>query len=141
MDFTSPFVGLTPPQKLTTEELLRALRIDVAAELDAINLYQAHIDATDDEQVKAVIAHIRDEEKEHVVEFMAAINALDAKQKDEFESPHPELGIEAGQAQVIPVTGMGVGLSTASGDRTPPEQASTGPEDLTVGSLLGKSQS
>ncbi|MCL5256317.1 MAG: demethoxyubiquinone hydroxylase family protein [Chloroflexi bacterium] len=141
MDFSSPYVGMTPPRKLTTEELMRALRIDVAAELDAINLYQAHIDAIDDEQVKAVIAHIRDEEKEHVAEFMAALNALDAKQKDELESPHPELGIEAGQAQVIPVAGTETQASTESAPQVQPQQAAMEPKAFTVGSLLGKVQS
>jgi rubrerythrin len=74
MDFSDPFTGLTPPRKLTTEEIMRAIRIDIAAELDAINLYQAHIDAIDDERVNRVIAHIRDEEKEHVAEFTSLLN-------------------------------------------------------------------
>lgn len=145
MDFTNPFTGMTPERKLTTEELLRALRIDVAAELDAINLYQAHIDAIDDEEIKALIAHIRDEEKEHVAEFMAAINALDQKQKAELESAHPELSIPAGQAQVLPLSGgEEAGGSAEPGGES--QESAAAEEDkpaepqLTVGSLLGDRQ-
>ena len=54
------------PRKMTATELARAIMQDIAAELDAVAVYQAHIDATDDEWVKKVLAHTRDDEKEHV---------------------------------------------------------------------------
>jgi uncharacterized protein len=84
MDFTNPFQGMVS-RKMTREELARAIRIDLAAELDAINLYQAHIDATDDVEIKKVIADIRDEEKEHVAEFTELLKMLDPIQVQEFE--------------------------------------------------------
>ena len=46
-----PFVG-NIPKKLNQAELLQALRFDIAAELEAIMGYEAHLQATDDERVK-----------------------------------------------------------------------------------------
>lgn len=137
MDFSDPFVGLTPGRKLTTEEILRALRIDVAAELDAINLYQAHIDAIDDERVRQVIAHIRDEEKEHVAEFLELINSLDPTQRQMFATEHAS-AIEEGKTGVLP---LGVAAAGTSGD-TPDDGNTAQPASaqLTVGSLLGEEQ-
>ena len=81
MDFSNPF-GTMVPRKMTAEELARAIRQDIAAELDAIALYQAHIDATDDERAKKLLAHIRDDEKEHAGELLALLEILDPKQAE-----------------------------------------------------------
>ena len=55
MDPSNPF-GTMVPRKMTTAELAGAIRQDIAAELDAVDVYQAHIDATDDERAKKVHA-------------------------------------------------------------------------------------
>lgn len=90
MELSNPF-GTMVPRKMNTEELARAIRQDVAAELDAIALYQAHIDATDDEQAKKVLAHIRDDEKEHVGELMALLEILDPKQAEYLQKGKSEI--------------------------------------------------
>jgi uncharacterized protein len=64
---------------------LIALREDLVGELDAINLYQVHIDEIDDEEVKKVLAHIRDDEKEHVAELVKIIRKLDSSQEEKFQ--------------------------------------------------------
>ncbi len=81
MDFSNPF-GTMVPRKMNAAELARAIRQDIAAELDAVALYQAHIDATDDEKAKKVLAHIRDDEKEHTAELLAFLELLDPKQAE-----------------------------------------------------------
>ncbi|HET9452107.1 MAG TPA: ferritin, partial [Aggregicoccus sp.] len=62
MPQTNPFHSLVP-RKLTDTELARAIRLNLESEMDAINLYSAHIDATDNEAAKAVLRHVMDEEK------------------------------------------------------------------------------
>ena len=62
--FANPFQG-NVDRKLTNAELMQALRLDIAGELEAIFLYDAHYLATDDPVAKAVLADIRDEEKVH----------------------------------------------------------------------------
>ncbi len=81
MDFSNPF-GTLVPRKMNAAELARAIMQDIAAELDAVAVYQAHIDATDDERAKKVLAHARDDEKEHVGEFLALLEILDPKQAE-----------------------------------------------------------
>lgn len=81
MEFSNPF-GTMVPRKMNAAELARAIRQDIAAELDAIALYQAHIDATDDERAKKVLAHIRDDEKEHAAELLAFLEILDPQQAE-----------------------------------------------------------
>ena len=75
-EFTSPFSGNVPERKLTKGELIRAIRLDIAAEHEAINLYMAHADAIDDPLAKAVLVDIANEEREHVGEFMRLLQIL-----------------------------------------------------------------
>lgn len=50
-NFANPFQG-NVNRKLTKEELIQAVRLDIAGELEAIYLYDAHVQATDDEVAK-----------------------------------------------------------------------------------------
>ena len=64
---------------------LENLREDLTGELQAINQYQKHIDETDNEKIKEVLSHIRDDEKEHFAELAKLIQELDATQRDKFQ--------------------------------------------------------
>lgn len=88
--FANPFVG-NVNRKLTKEELIQALRLDIAGELEAIYLYDAHVLATDDKVAKAVLGDIRDEEKAHVGELMALLRHLDPKEAEHFASGEGEV--------------------------------------------------
>ncbi|HEX73608.1 MAG TPA: ubiquinone biosynthesis protein COQ7 [Dehalococcoidia bacterium] len=90
MDFSNPF-GTMVTRKMTAEELARAIRQNIAAELDAVALYQAHFDATDDERAKKVLAHARDDEKEHVGEFLALLEILDPQQAEYIKKGKAEI--------------------------------------------------
>ena len=75
-EFVNPFSGMVPGRKMTLNELVRALRLNLAAEEEAVHLYQAHADATDNELAKAVLLDIADEERVHAGEFQRLINLL-----------------------------------------------------------------
>ncbi len=96
MEFSNPF-PTNVPRKMNAAELARAIMQDIAAELDAVALYQAHIDATDDERAKKVLAHARDDEKEHVGEFMALLEILDPKQADYLKKGKTEIAEQLGK--------------------------------------------
>ncbi len=64
---------------------LKNLREDLIGELEAINQYQKHIDETDNEEIKKVLSHIADDEKEHFAELTKLIRELDKTQKEKFE--------------------------------------------------------
>jgi uncharacterized protein len=75
-EFLNPFPGRVPDRKLAKEELVRALRLDLAAEHEAVHLYLAHADACDDPLAQAVLRDIADEERVHIGEFQRLIVIL-----------------------------------------------------------------
>jgi Uncharacterized conserved protein len=100
-DFANPFQG-NVDRKLTQEELIQAIRLDIAGELEAIYLYDAHVHATDNEMAKAVIADIRDEEKAHVGELMTLLRALDPQEAEHFVSGETEVKEMLGKLGLTP---------------------------------------
>ncbi len=64
---------------------LKNLREDLVGELGAINQYQEHIDETNDEEVKKILGHIRDDEKEHFAELTKLIKRIDEIQEEKFQ--------------------------------------------------------
>jgi len=64
---------------------LKNLREALIGELQAINQYQQYIDETDNEKIKKVLSHIRDDEKEHFAELVKLIQELDPTQKEKFQ--------------------------------------------------------
>ena len=89
-EFANPFSG-NCDRKLTKEELIQAIRIDIASELEAMYLYDAHSMATDDPLVKRVLQDIRDEEKEHAGELLALMRYLDPAIADLLYEGHGEV--------------------------------------------------
>jgi rubrerythrin len=75
-EFVNPFSGKVPERKLTDGELIRAIRLNIAAEEEAIHLYMAHADATDHPLAKKVLIDIANEEREHVGEFSRLLQVL-----------------------------------------------------------------
>jgi len=82
-EFVNPFSGKTPDRLLTKEELIRAIRLDLSAEHEAVHTYMAHADATDDPLAKAVLIDIANEERVHVGEFARLLSILTGDE-DEF---------------------------------------------------------
>jgi rubrerythrin len=127
MPQTPPFSGLVP-RKLTDAELARAIRLNIEAELDAINLYSAHIDATDNEEAKAIIRHVMDEEREHAALFWQLIRRLDPQQAhhDELAPRKYELIVAGASDEEVERVG--------EGEEGPAEGAPL-PRTFTVGNL------
>ncbi len=75
-EFVNPFSGKVPDRKLTPQELIRALRLNLAAEEEAVHAYMAHADATDNPLARAVLIDIANEERVHAGEFSRLISIL-----------------------------------------------------------------
>jgi rubrerythrin len=73
--FPDPFAGSNPP-KISKADLIQAIRLDIVGELEAMYLYDAHSQATDDPVAKKVLADIRDEEREHFGELVTLLRYL-----------------------------------------------------------------
>ncbi len=78
-EFLNPFTGVVP-RKLSDSELSRAIRENMAAELEAVHLYQSHADATDNALAKKVLLDIADEERVHMGEFLHLLTMLEPKE-------------------------------------------------------------
>ena len=75
-EFVNPFSGKVPDRKLTMEELIRAIRLDLSAEQEAVHLYMAHAEATDNPLAKKVFIDIANEERVHIEEVARLISIL-----------------------------------------------------------------
>jgi rubrerythrin len=84
-EFVNPFSGKIPDRPLTPEELIRAIRLDLAAEHEAVHTYLAHADATENPLAKAVLIDIANEERVHAGEFDRLISILTGDE-DEYLS-------------------------------------------------------
>jgi len=77
--FLDPFSGKIPDRPLIKEEIIRALRLDLAAEEEAVHLYTAHADAIKDVQYQEIVEMLRiiaEEELVHAGEFLRLITEL-----------------------------------------------------------------
>ncbi len=68
-----------------TLDLDRA-RQSIIEELEAVNWYQERIDATSDEQLKKILIHNRDEEKEHAAMLIEYVRRIDEEFDEELET-------------------------------------------------------
>lgn len=81
-----------------TLDLERA-RMSLREELEAIDWYSERIDATDDEVLRAILAHNAAEEKEHAAMLYKWICENDAEQGEEAEELEGRSVIEAIEAE------------------------------------------
>jgi rubrerythrin len=75
-EFGSPFTGMASSRKLTTEELIRAIRFMIAAEYEAVQLYLQLAESTDNKLTIEVLKDIADEERVHAGEFLRLLREL-----------------------------------------------------------------
>ncbi len=103
-EFGKAFSGLACKRKLTHSELVRAIRFMVAAEYEAIQLYEQLAESTDNALARKVLEDITHEEMEHVGEFVRLLKELAPQDVPfyregcaETEQAMEELGCSAGQ--------------------------------------------
>jgi rubrerythrin len=118
--FGNPF-GANIPRKMTKDELIQAVRLNIAGELEAIYVYDAHVQATDDIVAKKIIADIRDEEKAHVGELFTLLKYLDPKEAQFFSEGEDEV------REMLEELNINIGPAPSTGTNT---------NSTTVGSLL-----
>lgn len=122
-DFGNPFSGLKSDRKLTHEELVRAVRFMVAAEYEAIQLYEQLAESTDNTLAQNVLRDIADEEKVHAGEFLRLLNALQPDEAEFYREGAAEveeefLGLGAPEAAAGPAGGgLGIGSLKTSDAR------------------------
>jgi rubrerythrin len=117
-EFLNPFSGVIPERKITKRELTRAIRLTLSAEQEAVHLYEALADATDDLLAKEVLQDIANEERVHAGEFQRLLSILLDDEDDLLAEGAEE------------VNEMAEKLGAAKG-----EEENQAESDLTIGSL------
>jgi rubrerythrin len=104
-EFVNPFSGKIPDRPLTHEELIRAIRLDLAAEHEAVHTYLSHADATENPLAKAVLIDIANEERVHAGEFDRLISILTGDEDEYLSKGAREVDVMAAKiGQTVPVT-------------------------------------
>ena len=75
-----------PAQALTTQTLdMHRAIVSLIEELEAVDWYQQRVDACRDPELKAILAHNRDEEKEHAAMVLEWIRRHDPRFSKELK--------------------------------------------------------
>jgi len=90
-EFCNPFSILKNDRKLSNAELVRAIRFMIAAEYEAIQLYQQTAESTDNQLAREVLLDIADEEKEHAGEFLRLLRELDPEEEKFYQEGAEEV--------------------------------------------------
>jgi ferritin-like protein len=100
--------------------------VSLQEELEAVDWYDQRVDATSDDQIRAVMAHNRDEEKEHAAMTLEWLRRNDAKWDQVLrtylftEIPITEVEAEAEAQDVIEKVAPAGSLSIGDLRREPP---------------------
>jgi len=117
-----------------TRDMHRAL-VSLQEELEAADWYNQRVDACKDEELRAILAHNRDEEKEHAAMLLEWLRRndplIDAVLKTYLFSSGAITEVEASATAGERASGS-VGGGTPAGPAPPHSTV------LTVGSLIGK---
>lgn len=90
-EFCNPFSVLKNNRELTDAELVRAIRFMIAAEYEAIQLYQQTAESTGNKLAKEVLMDIADEEKEHAGEFLRLLRELEPDEENFYKEGYEEV--------------------------------------------------
>lgn len=90
-EFGTPYSVLSAGKKVSREELIRAIRLFIAAEYEAIQLYEEIAESTEDKLAKEVLYDIANEEKVHAGEFLRLLKELSKDEEDFYKEGEKEV--------------------------------------------------
>jgi len=89
--FQDAFSVLKNDRQLTQEELIRAMRLMIAAEYEAVQLYTQLAESIDNEMAIKVLNDIADEEKVHAGEFLKVLKTLAPDEEGFYQEGEKEV--------------------------------------------------
>jgi len=91
-DFSNPFDGNSLERSVSKEEIVRMLRFAIAAEYEAVQLYQQIADAASDfPEIVKIMLDVADEEKVHAGEFLELLKMIDPDEKTHYDEGEQEV--------------------------------------------------
>jgi rubrerythrin len=120
-DFATAFTGMNSERKLTHSELVRAIRLMVADEYEAIQVYTQLAESIDNELAKEVLIDIANEERVHAGEFLRLLKELAPDEEQYYAQGAGEV-----EAEIAKMAGAQAAAKPATME---------GAKPLTLGSL------
>ncbi|MFH1031147.1 MAG: Rubrerythrin [Chloroflexota bacterium] len=96
MAFQDPLAGIMIDRPLTDTEVVRALRLDLASEEEAISTYMTHVDVINDDLTRMVLSSIADEERIHVGELQMLIDIITGTEFQQLNKGMKEVSEKTG---------------------------------------------
>jgi len=93
-DFGTPTSVLKLDHTLNKPELEMAIRLFIAAEYEAVQLYMQVAEATDNELAKRVLTKVSDEERVHAGEFLALLKIISPDEEKYYKEGAGEVEAE-----------------------------------------------
>ncbi len=90
-DFANAFSGLASNRKLTKPELVRAIRLMIAAEYEAVQMYLQLAESIDDSLAIAVLEDVSNEERIHAGEFLRLLHHLAPDEQAFYDEGYREV--------------------------------------------------
>ncbi len=85
-EFGNSFSGNQLGRKMTERELIRAIRFMVAAEYEAIQLYEQLVDSIDNPLAVSVLNEIIGDERQHAGSFLKLLTTLDPEEQGFYDA-------------------------------------------------------
>lgn len=120
-EFANAFYGNASPRKLTHSELVRAIRLMVTDEYEAISIYTQLAESIDNELAKEVLIDIANEERVHAGEFLRLLKELAPDEEQWYADGAAEV-----EAEIAKMAGAPAGSAPSGGGEVKP---------VTIGSL------
>lgn len=127
-EFCSAFSGMASDRKLTDSELVRAIRLMVAAEYEAVQLYTQLAESTDNTLAQGVLRDVADEEIVHAGEFLRLLKELAPNEENLYQEGYREVEEEF----------LGAAPAGDKAPESPAKSAGTATSGLGIGSLKNK---
>lgn len=90
-EFCSPFSVKASERKLSEKEVIRAIRFNIAAEYEAIQLYEQLAESVDNEDVKKVLLEVADDERVHVGCFQKVLKIICPNEENFYQQGQKEI--------------------------------------------------
>jgi rubrerythrin len=90
-EFFNAFSSLANDRKVTHSELVRAIRSMIAAEYEAVQLYEQLAESTDNELAQKVLLDIAREEVVHAGEFLRLLKELQPDEQGNYDEGADEV--------------------------------------------------
>jgi rubrerythrin len=111
-EFANAFYGNASSRKLTHSELIRAIRLMVVDEYEAISVYTALAESIDNELAKEVLLDIANEERVHAGEFLRLLKELAPDEEQWYADGAAEVEAEIAKMAGAPAAKQGEAEST-----------------------------